>query len=293
MNSKVIICYVAYGRKLEICQQLYFSILSLLKYDTNKFDIHILTDSPEHFSRLSKYCIIHMITAQNISDWKGQYDYHFRIKLKALTLLTERYPENDILFVDTDTFHYAAPDPLITLLQQGVAVFHCNEGKLVKNRDNSLWAPLKYKEFSGIEINHNTYMFNSGVIGLPASKAKEILQHAINVCDQMCPELKIKGVVEQLAISVVAQGKLDYQFADKSILHYWGNKSQWNELIRAHMAEVFLKDYDITNELSLLDNFDPIKIPIYKRTQINNQRLKFLADVMFPKIRAKYFSPLK
>ncbi|MBO1272053.1 hypothetical protein J3L11_10410 [Shewanella sp. 4t3-1-2LB] len=293
MNNKVSICYVAYGKKLEICQQLYFSILSLLKYDTRKFDIHILTDSPEYFVRLSGYCHITVMTSQNITDWSGQYDYHFRIKLKALKLLTEVSPDTDILFFDSDTFHYAAPDTLITALRQGHAIFHCNEGLLAKNRDNSLWSPLKYKKFANIEINDKTYMYNSGVVGLPASQANDILHQAITACDQMCRNLQKKGVVEQLAISAVAQTKLDCKFADKYVLHYWGNKSQWNELIRKHMTEVLLKNYNITEELSLLSSFDPIKIPIYKRTQINNQRLKSLADVMFPKIRAKYFSPLE
>lgn len=291
MVNGVIICYVAYGARVDIYQQIYFSILSLLAFGHHSYNIRVVTDRPEYFKRLAKYISVTVLTESEITSWPGLHDYHFRIKLKALEKVVDSVPNSDVIFFDSDTFHYSAPDTIISQVKNGCAVFHCNEGPISRNRYDPFWLQLKNKTFSGITISKQTCMFNSGVIGLPASHASDVLRKAIIVCDQMCDELKEKGVVEQLAISVTAAIELECHFADKQVLHYWGNKEQWNRIIESYMKDAFLKDYSISDEISALANFNSIEIPIYTRKQMNNQRLKSWADRMFPRVKEKYFLP--
>jgi hypothetical protein len=235
---------------------------------------------------------LHILCADDIKAWRGKHDFLFRVKMKAIELIAETYPENHVLFLDSDTTMESSPKHITDLLEQGKTVMHMNEKVLSESSDNAdkqIMAALNGFTHGDYAFTNKTCMLNSGVVGLPASVARTLMARSIDLCDAMCETSVNRAFIEQLAIGMVLSKDSKLAMADNWVLHYWGNKPQWDAYIDNFLVESKLQAMTKQQEIDALKHVDLSTMPVKSRSQINNQRLKSLADKLFPKKRQIFF----
>lgn len=285
---------LTFGNNLENYHQSIFSIMSFLK-DNNIKRVIVITEKPEIYKIFQDY--IHIISINNkiIKEWKGEADYLFRIKIKALEKVQKDYPDNHILFVDTDTFLYSSLDRMYSKLENNECILHKKEYILSQNKKSKsakkMYLSIKNKIFSGVLVNDKTAMWNSGVIALPKNHAKEIIQLSLNICDEICKTDCPQRVVEQLAFGIAAENLLKVNQCEDIIGHYWSNKNEWNKVIKEFLTNAFIHQYSIQNCIKELSTFNWKSIPVEKKERSTNKRLKGFINKLFPDKDIKYISP--
>lgn len=243
-----------------------FLILNWLRYRNEIDSINVITDQPAYYRKFEKYINIILVDKNTINQWKGEYGFVFRVKLKAIELVvTENSNKHPILYLDTDTFIYQGFNELKDTLLSGKGIMHINEGKLSecpKKSQSRLWKRIKNKTFGGNTITENDYMWNAGVIGIPADKCSETIDTAIKMVDDMCNRIPVNFLIEQFCVSVTLQRKVEIKAARGWIGHYWGNRDSWNNLISAFFAESYMKNSTIEEDMERMTNFNFGQIPI-------------------------------
>jgi hypothetical protein len=212
--------------------------------------------------------------------------------MKAIEHIVKAFPEHHVLFLDSDTTMESPPSKITDLLEAGKTVMHLNEKVLSQSSDNAdkqIMSALNNFEHNGYAFTKETCMFNSGVVGLPADIAPALMQNSIALCDAMCETPANRAFIEQLAIGMVFHQDSDLHTAEDWVIHYWGNKPEWDAYIDNFLVESKLQAMTPEQEVNLLKQTDLTAMPIKSRTQINNQRLKALADKLFSKKRQRFF----
>jgi len=276
-----------FGTNQTFYLQSTFLILNWLQY-RNKIDsINVITNQPAYYKKLEKYINIIVVDERTINQWKGEFGFVFRVKLKALELvITQNSDKHPILYLDTDTFIYNGFDELKDSLLTGKGIMHINEGKLSECPDRSgsrMWKRIKNQTFGGNTITENDCMWNAGVIGIPANHCNEIIGTAIKMCDEMCNKIPVNFLIEQFCVSITLQRKVEMQAASGWIAHYWGKRDSWNNLILAFFTESYMKNCSIEDDMERITNFNFEQIPIVIIPRNTELKLHKLVN--------KYFKP--
>lgn len=262
-------------------------ILNLLRYRNEIDSINIITDHPDYYKKLEKYINIIAVDDKTINQWKGEFSFVFRVKLKAIELIISRNSdEQPILYLDTDTFIYKGFHELKNSLSEGKGIMHINEGKLSECPTRSgfrLWKQIRNQTYGGNTITENDCMWNAGVIGIPANICEKMIDTAIKMCDEMCARIKISFLVEQFCVSVTLQRMVEMRAACGWIGHYWGNRDSWNNLISAFFSESYMRNSSLDDDLERISAFDFGQIPISAIPRNAATRLHKMVN--------KYFSP--
>jgi hypothetical protein len=276
-----------FGSELKYYLQSIFLILNWLQYKNQLSSINIVTERPAYYARLEKYISITGVDESTIKNWKGEYEFKFRVKLKAIELfLTQNTSMHPLLYLDTDTFIYQGFNELKETLISGKGLMHMNEGKLSEcpTRSGSrMWNRVKNQTFAGNTITKYDSMWNAGVIGIPVIHCRETIDTAITMCDEMCSRIPLNFLIEQFCVSVALQRKVEVQPAVGYIGHYWGNRIGWNNLIAAFFTESYLNCYSVEDDIERLASFNFKQIPI---AVISGNTEKKLHNVV-----NKYFKP--
>jgi hypothetical protein len=264
-----------------------FLILNLLKYRDDIESINVITDQPAYYKKLGKYVNIIYVDGKTINEWKGEFSFVFRIKLKAIELIINKNSDNQpILYLDTDTFIYKRFNELKESLAEGKGIMHTNEGKLSECPTKSgsrMWRRIKNQTFAGNTITENDCMWNAGVIGIPSFICHEMIDTSIKMCDEMCKSINPNFLIEQFCVSVTLQRMVVMQAANNWIGHYWGNRDSWNNLISAFFSESYMKNCSVEDDMERMFNFNFGQIPIAAIPRNTHVNLHKLAD--------KYFKP--
>jgi hypothetical protein len=264
-----------------------FLILNWLKYRNEIDSINVITSQPHYYRKLEKYINIIPVDERTINQWKGEFGFVFRVKLKAIELIiTQNSDEQPILYLDTDTFIYKGFHELKDSLSAGKGIMHINEGKLSECPTRSgarLWKRVRNQTFAGNTITENDCMWNAGVIGIPAANCYRIIETAIKMTDEMCARINVNFLIEQFCVSVTLQRLVEMQDAYAWIGHYWGNRDCWNNLISAFFSESYMKNCSVEEDLERISDFNFGQIPISAIPRNTATKLNKLA--------IKYFSP--
>jgi hypothetical protein len=264
-----------------------FLILSWLKYRNEIDSINVITDHPDYYRKLGKYINIIPVDKNTINKWKGESDFVFRVKLKAIELIiAQNRDKQPILYLDTDTFIYRGFHELNNSLSEGRGIMHINEGKLSECSTRSgtrLWNRIKNKTFAGNTITENDCMWNAGVIGIPGDKCNKIIETSIKMCDEMCASIKVNFLIEQFCVSVTLQRITEMQDACEWIGHYWGNRDSWNNLISTFFSESYMKNCSVEEDMERISDFNFGQIPISAIPRNTATKLN--------KLVGKYFGP--
>ncbi|MGF7453347.1 hypothetical protein [Pasteurella bettyae] len=283
---------LTFGERLENHYQACFSILSFLK-DPNIKNVIIVTDRADFYQFLNGQVKFIHINQQTLKEWQGKYQFFWRIKIKALEIVQQHYPEQNLLYIDSDTFLASNLDKMYIALNQGQTFMHKAEytlGSQANNTIKKMYQSLNGQTFANIPLNEHSMMWNAGVIALPANKAKEIIQLTLQLCDEICATNCTRRLVEQFSFSIALNHQIQLQACDNLIGHYWSNKEEWNEMIAKFFVNGYLQNMSLEEAINQLRDFDWNCLPIHKKQRNTKTRLIKLIDHLFPAKNIQYFS---
>ena len=233
------------------------------------------------------------ITAETLSAWQGPQQFFWRIKIQAVAMAVRQYPDQHLLYVDSDTFLAGSLASMVRQLDAGAACMHCFENRLGDRNSRTLTRTrraLSGRTLEGITLTGRHEMWNAGVIGLPASTAAERVAQALQLCDAMCATDCPRRLIEQFAFSLaLQQGTL--RSCQDVIGHYWGNKAAWNRLIAGFLAEARLKDETVAQAVARVGQVDWRALPLEHRQRRWVLRLKAVIDWALPPKKLRHFTP--
>lgn len=281
--------YLVFGPHASHHAQATFSILTFLRRRAAlpRLRVHVLTDAPEWYAHLCEHVAVERLTPEQLREWRGEVDFFWRIKLKGLESLSQRFPDEPLLYLDADTFLYA-PDPaphLLKPLRAGRALMHENEGPLAQLRSKTerlMWRQVAGQTFGGVTIGPQHAMWNAGAVGIPAGRAAEALRLALAICDEMCRRDVTRRLIEQFALSVALAETAGLQPAAPAIGHYWSNKEQWQARIEAFLTSAHLRGLSLDEELAALEAFDCRATPVGRKVRNTERRLQALLTRLLP-----------
>lgn len=100
------IVYLVFGNNIENYQQAHFSIYTALLFKNAGDRIVVVTDNTQLFNSFGNHIETISINNDVIKEWEGEYQFFWRVKIKALQLVSGKYPSESILYLDGDTFFY-------------------------------------------------------------------------------------------------------------------------------------------------------------------------------------------
>lgn len=225
--------YFVYGGRSSYIQEAKFSILTALGQlaRPSRIAIRVMTDRPQDFDGWP--VITTGVSSSQLSIWAGAHGYTHR--KKACAIATGLELAEKTIFVDSDTFYTADPEPLFDCVGDGSYVMDSFEWK---------WgATAEFKEFirlraalvaNGTMPSDETRMFNSGICGLSREDGP-LMERSISLIDEwhdFCAEIPI---VEQVALSVSLHGKTVHE-ANRRIHHYFSSKRYFHAMLALFFA---------------------------------------------------------
>lgn len=287
--------YLVFGNNPSIHSQANFSILSFLTQKEQLNKIIVVTDNAKYYNHIKEMDCMHLevIDETILNNWKGEHNFFWRIKIKALEHISNHFPSKHMLYLDADTFLYNKLEEIKRELDSGKNVMHLNEGKLseIKSKTTSkMWDQIKGNSYLGIQINKNHCMWNAGVVGISKQNFNAVIPQALTICDQMCKENVTDRLIEQFALSIALDEKDNLVASDKNIGHYWGNKQQWNQFINNCFLKFHFLNYSITQQIEFIKAINFSSLPIQVKVPNTRIRLTSIIAKLFPNKFEKYAS---
>lgn len=282
------ILYVVFGDKLDYHLQAYLSIRSFQKQLKGNDEIFVVTSRPEYYNHAS--VTILEVSDEEMEAWKGTYHFPLRIKIKAMELLASKYPNQDVLFVDSDTFLYGDINLLKQRLNNGNGIMHCREGHPSKMKGGSLklWNTVKAHTYAGITIGEHHDMWNSGVVGIPKDLLDKVIATSLAICDGMLNDGGNCFILEQYAQSVCMNELTQLLPSNDCIGHYWGNKQEWESLSKEFLLRSYMKHGSLQEELDSITPQLLLSHPISIHKSSTAEKLCRLMMRLFPDKQYKY-----
>lgn len=279
------ILYIAFGDDTLIHAQFSFSIYSFVNQYPLVNSINIITDNEAYYNHLKPLVNIITITADNLKEWKGKHNYLWRIKIKAIEKIALLYPNQQIVYLDADTFLYNDLQAMKNNLNKGLAVMHEEEGFLSKKKTKTqriMWQQINGKTLGTVVMQPTDIMWNAGVIAFPNTSNCNEVKLALAICDDMCEVVPVKHFVEQYAFSIALQKTYGLTAAKDCIAHYWGTKNTWNKLINKFFLEAYFCQWNQQTIAQKISEIDKTAVPVYEKIKNTGVRLKALIDNLFP-----------
>ena len=284
------IVYLDYGNRVGYRMQTYFSILSLMAYTEKVPAIHVVTDHAVAYARLEKYVHVVEVGQETLKEWRGENDYSFRIKIKAVEhvakLLKEQGKDKEpLMYIDCDTFAVCDLRPLFEGAAQGLAYMQKNEGMPYQTHGPSkrLWNDVKGKTYCGIEIDEHSEMWNSGLIVAPVSVMEKVCELTLRLCDEMLAQGIKSFNVEQFCFSMALRHECQQiHSAESFFCHYWGNKEGWNQVQTEFFVRSYMEQLTVEQEVQLFKALDFTSVPYYVKSPIWRDRFLRWTDHIAP-----------
>jgi hypothetical protein len=286
------IVYLVFGDNMDHYQQVYFSIYTAAAYKTTEDRIIVVAENPSLFTSLANHIEVIPIKRALIKEWEGKHQFFWRVKIKALELIAQKYPTDSILYLDGDTFFYKNMDRLRSGLKEGQNFMHIEEGKLSKlssKTEKLMWSQMKGKTYQTIKIDENSAMWNAGLIGI-SNKHFDCLNLTLGINDAMCADNVTRRLIEQYAFSLGLNEYSTLQPADDIVGHYWGNKKQWNKIIDLFIKECFMKNYSFDQIVDYVKTMNLTKNPIRVKESSTQKKLKRFIDQFYKNKKSVYIN---
>lgn len=266
--------YITFGPNERNHVQAAFSISSFLSLNAPIGIITILTDQPGFYRRFGNRVNLIPLGPDVLKDWKGPKDFFWRVKIKSLQFVAAQFPNEPLMYLDTDTFLYSDFTPALEILSRGKAGMHENEGLLpeigTKSARMSAASAAAIRQ-TGFQKLTTYPMWNAGAVLVPNTRQGEEFALALEICDKLLDVSSRPIHVEQFALSAALEHVYGLEALHPVIAHYWSTKDEWYELISRHFLSVYLSDINETEALEAFRNINLHAIPV-KRIQRNTKR---------------------
>lgn len=284
--------FLVFGTNERYHYEAIFPIWSFLAKNKAIGHIFVYTDAPNFYKSLAGKITIKEINPSVLQDWKGQYNYFFRTKIKAIEELDAAFPSQPLVYLDSDTFLYDDRlDFLSASLAANRAFMHKPENLLSdgnSSTERKMWKRFSGQTFGGVSIHASHVMWNAGFIALPVAKRRETIALALNICDDLCKNMSTANfhshTLEQFSFSLALQENYasDFLSAEDFVGHYWSNKDEWDLLIKDYFALAYAEQYTQEDMLKILNHFDFKQVPVYRKTKSTRIKLEKLLQKFFP-----------
>lgn len=284
---------LTFGEAAYYHSQALFALLTFLRSPLIK-NASIYTDVPEFYrlceqdSRVS----VQAVSQAQLSEWKGEAQFFWRVKIKAVEAAIAAQPNQDILYVDSDTFLYQDLEAIKKGLAEGKPYMHAFEttlGARPLRTIDRIYQSLNGKTFARYRIGAESEMWNAGVIALPAASAASYVADALMLCDAMTATDCERILLEQFAFSLALNRENKLQSAEHIIGHYWGNKSAWNQATQLFILRGLMQGMDFKQLCAYSGDFEFSALPLIERKRKRAAQLHRLIDRCFPIKRKIYF----
>jgi hypothetical protein len=242
MTNKNLI-FLSYGKKSEYLRTI-SCVLSFFAWNGDKagyIRIIIYTDDPSFFKiKLDGFNVEYfLLTPETLEALKGDTKFIHRIKVSVIDLTFKNFPNEEVLFIDSDTFFINDAQEMLNEFEPGISFMHKKEYNL---RDGfSLFSSfnqghyaksfidyISEREFSigGIPeiFTADDYSWNSGVIGLQKDFGS-YMSDVFKLTDEFYTNSKW-FISEQMAFSLILQRRTQIKPAEKFVYHYWGKRQK-------------------------------------------------------------------
>lgn len=275
---------ISFGENLDFHSQANFCFLTLKKFAQTNSKFVIYTDHPEFYKWVNSFVEIRAIQKSQIQEWIGEYGYFYRVKLKVLLDASERY-DGHLVYLDSDTIVTKDLNEMSLKLNEGFSLMHLKENILSQDKASdkkAMWNKIKGQSYAQIVIDNTTAMWNSGVIALPQESKLELLSKSLIINDQLCVEGIECRVKEQFAIGIVLENTKKLIEARKWIIHYWGNKEEWNLKINLFFSKENQFSLSAESAVDRINISDWTLIPINRTKTSMGKRLIRYSNKYFP-----------
>jgi len=278
--------YLIFGNHYHNYLQAYASISSFKTNCKELKTINIITDHPVWFEAIKSDINIIPLSAEQLREWKGEHNYFWRAKIKAIETLSKTYKNEPIVYLDTDTFLYNDKSKIADTLSQNKALMHLNEGA-IKN-DSSKTVKKMHRQItvlsgSPVENLADYDMWNAGVVASPNTKDSQEFELALSVCDFLCENKVTDRLLEQFSLSVALKHTYGLEESSDCIAHYWSNKEEWNQYWNELFLSNIFRGSDLTQFVSEFDKQGFSKMPpILKISKNTKKRLIKWVEKKFP-----------
>ena len=283
--------YLTFGNIATIHLQTAFSAYSFLAQKEAVSTINIITDNVDFYKHLQPHVNIIKISPDELTEWKGEYQFFWRIKLKAIEKACQLYPGKPVLYLDSDTFLFADAASIKTQLFCGKALMHDDEGELsakTAKTQKNMWRQIAGKTFCNLEMQPTDHMWNSGVVGIPNTQNGADCKLVLGICDEMCMQGVPRYFIEQYSLSLALEKIYGLVEAKPAIAHYWSTKEIWTNRIHDFFIEAYFAGCSYETILNKMQAFHSSELPIYQKVKTTNVRLKRLVDIIFPNKNFRY-----
>ena len=258
---------------------------------TKDITINIITDKPEMYNAVADDVNIIRVEEDILNKWKGEFDFFWRIKIKAIEHVYKMFEGQHILYLDSDTFLFGDISYLINQLNAGCSFMHLCEGEwgsLKSKTERKMWGQINNNSYGNVTITEKIPMWNAGVIGIPGKTGMEIIAKTLMICDDMLKANVTRRLIEQYAFSVALSATTTLLEAQTQIAHYWSNKEGWNKLINDFFIDHFLKKSSKEEMITAIKNIDFSLLPVYAYQPSTREKLKKFIDSWFPNKREAF-----
>lgn len=273
--------YITFGPNERNHLQAAFSICSFLSLRAPVREITILTDQPGFYRRLGDRVNIVPLSAEELKEWKGPKDFFWRVKIKSLQWMAARFPNEPLLYLDTDTFLYKDLGPVMAMVARGKAAMHEREGTLMEIGTKS----ARITAANARAIRHQDIpdlpgfaMWNAGAVLVPNTRGGEEFNLALALCDQLLEVSSRPILVEQFALSVALERVYGLEPLRPFVAHYWSTKDEWNDLISRFFLSAYLTDRNDEDTLQAFRQLDLRQIPVKRIKRSSWRRMKSAVD---------------
>lgn len=295
---------MTFGPKVKNHYQAVFAILSFMR-DPLVSRIIIMTDQPELYrwvaSRAGQVAghdlpeveIVH-VAQEQLTEWQGAPKFFWRVKIRAIQEVFARYPQQHLMYIDSDTFLARSLADVVKLLDEGAALMHCQEYRLGDSRQEdvvSMNRTLIGNTYAGVPVTAESYMWNAGVIALPSSRAAQLIQRTLDMCDEMCATPSARRLLEQFSFSLVLNHDQPLFPCEGTVGHYWGNKAEWNRFIEQFLAGSRIRNESLTDTLQRMQDIDWTHLPLERRPHWPAEKIKKGLDLILRPDKSRHFVP--
>lgn len=288
--------YLTFGNNSTIHVQAAFSIYSFLAQPQGINSVNIITDAPAFYKNLLPHVNIITLTENELSEWKGEHQFFWRIKIMAIKKIGQLYSGQPVIYLDTDTFLFGNILALQKCLQNGHALMHENEGILSGKKsktEKKMWSQITGKKFGKILMQPTDCMWNAGVVAIPNTADGKDCQLALTICDEMCAAGITKRLIEQYSLSLALHNSYGLVPAKDVIAHYWSAKEIWNKQVTDFFMQAYFGQWNFERIITEMGLFDTGTLPIFQKIKNTNLRLKIIIDSIFPIKNKEYLHQRK
>jgi len=259
---------LAYGDAPGVYRQSLMLLLSLVAHAPEPYELLVATDRPEYYVWFGTRVEILYVDGRMLDAWKGAEPFSMRQKL---ALLQAAWPASGgVVLLDADVVARRDLTSFVERLHAGDLFMHRREYVLSRSArpgNRQLWRQLRARERElcahGVALSADDAMWNSGVIGLPASR-RPLVDDALRLYDALGASGLRHFATEQLVEALVFSRTRRLHAAESWFAHYWGNKPGYDREIAQRLADAFIEGLSV-KEAAARYREQPIDLPVEVR----------------------------